>query len=301
MSSLEEDLSRLNNQYQDEIRKCNIKYDELVREYRKNQPNRKGNRLFSGEWKELLTAGLSVGYVAFIGTCTISCFTNCDDWWSPNCDLDTVWMDSWFQLHVIIPTVIIMGIAFLFELFLEICNAKTYRHVEVSIDELERERKRELDKLQKDHDADKQQIITQYNQKRDVYLKQLRNSKNTLKLKEQVFLDFEKAYKMTDKSAHIKEIIFGFCIIVNQEDIRISATQGQSRFHDMGYTYKRMQMKNLENIQISEALAAVISEEVNFMIKEHYKQAVTDVKCNGTVVQIVFVEPNMNYRGLEAW
>lgn len=294
MNSLEEKLSRLNSQYQDVTWKCNKKYDELVSEYRKNQP--RGDESFDGASREGLLLALSVGYYAFFGTCAISCVTNCDDWWNFD-DL----MEPWFVLHVIVPTVIIMGIAYLLSLIISLNSTKEYKRVEKLINELERERKQEVDKLQKEYDADKQQIIIKHNQNRETYLKQLRNSNNTLKLKEQVFSDFERVYRIIDKSTHIKKIIFGFCIIINQEDIRISAIQGQSRLYDIGYIYERMQMKNLESIQICEALAVVLSEEVDFMIKEHHKQAITDIKYNGTVIQFVYVEPNMNYKGLEAW
>lgn len=306
-------LEWLNDNQKKEEWECNVKYDELVREYKKDQPQE--YILFSGGLREALKFGVAVGMYAWFGTSVISCFTNCDDWW--HCD--EFWMESWYQLHVIIPTLIIIVIGFLLGLYTNRSNNKTYRNVENSVNELERERKRELDKLQqkynakrqqigaqyaeneRKYDTKKQEIVAQYNQNRQKYLQQLRNSNNTIKLKQQVMVDFERIYEMIDKSIHIKDILFDFYMTVNQEDIRVSGIKGQSRLHDMGYIYQRLQMKNLENIEQCEALAEVLSEEMDFMIKEHYKQAVTDVKCNGVVVHIVFVEPNMNYKGLEDW
>lgn len=296
MNSLEERLLKLSNPYQDQVRKCNIKYDELVREYKKNKPQEYMS--FSGGLKMALSMAFSMGWYAWVGTSVISCFTNCDDWW--HCS--EFWMESWYQLHVIIPTLIVMGICFLLGLYVNRSSNKTYKNVENSVNGLERERKRELDKLQRDYDIDRQQIIAQYNKNREVYLKQLRDSNNTLKLKEIVFSEFERVYEMIDKSVHIKDIIFEFGIAVNQEDIRIIVMQGRSRLHDMGYIYKRMQMKNLENTEACEALAVVISQEVDFMIKEQHKQAVTDVVIrDGVLVHIGFREPNMNYKGLNTW
>lgn len=306
-------LKEINNNQKKEEQECNVKYDELVKEYKKNQPREYMS--FSEELQGGLAEGLLLGGLGFFGTCTISCVTNCTDWWG----FDDLVSELWFQLHVIIPTLIIIGIGFLHGLCTGRSNNKTYRDVENSVNELECEREKEMDKLQQKYNAKRQQIdvqyaenerkydtkkqviVAQYNQNRQKYLQQLRNSNNTIKLKQQVMVDFERIYEMIDKSIHIKEILFDFYMTVNQEDIRVSGIKGQSRLHDMGYIYQRLQMKNLENIEQCEALAEVLSEEINFMIKEHYKQASTDVKCNGVVVHIVFVEPNMNYKGLEAW
>lgn len=161
----EKTLLGLNNEYQDQVQKCNKKYDELVREYRTQHSIKNSN----------ITTKVLVFLLSFscVGISCLSCIASCSGDWL-NCsswgDSKTIMTDAlegglemWFEGSGG-TILIIVGIVFL----LCVCEKFIFKtrnnRIENSINELERERKRELEKIQEKYEYDRQQINTQYNQ-----------------------------------------------------------------------------------------------------------------------------------------
>lgn len=173
MNNQEENLLGLNSQYQDQVRKCNMKYDELVREYKTNHPSENSNF-----WTKILVFILSFSCICIscyscIGSCSGD-WLNCSSWEDMKTIMD-IGLESgfefWFETGGV-KILFIAGIIFLFTVCEKLISKTRNNRIENSINALECERKRELDKLQEKYEHDKRKIIARYNQSIDIYHKQ---------------------------------------------------------------------------------------------------------------------------------
>lgn len=161
MNNQEETLLGLNSQYQEQVRKCNRKYDELVREYKTHNLSKKSNF-----WTKILVFILSFSCISI--SC-YSCIASCGGDWL-NGDIKTIMADGfeggfeiWFELFGE-KVLIAVGILCLLCVCEKSISKTRNNRIKNSVNALEDERKRELDKLQKKYEHDRQKIVTQYNQ-----------------------------------------------------------------------------------------------------------------------------------------
>lgn len=161
----EETLLGLNNQYQDQVRKCNKKYDELVREYRMQHSTKNSNVATKALVCLLSFSCVGIGFWSCLASCSGN-WLNC----SSSGDAKTIMTDAleegvemWFEVSSGKTILIIVGIVFLLCVYEKFISKTRNNRIKDSINALECERKRELEKLQEKYESDRQKVITQYN------------------------------------------------------------------------------------------------------------------------------------------
>lgn len=294
-SILDNYLRKRKEELDDEIRKCNIRYDKTMNEYRYKIENvNQKNTGASGS----IIIGIMLIPILFLVMCSITCFTNCDAWsdvlffGKTDEPMDSIMgrcMLIAFAIGFIIIVIAIVKV---------VINMRSSSGIEKMINQLKNEQQEEINKLYEKYNQDVVNIQANYcmtiRKAKEVFL----ISKNTEKLLEEVYVRFHQIMELQDTSEHIRYLEFHIAFVIEKNRIHISVID--DKFETI--EFQRLLIKDLKTSEECEALAEVIVSKLKVRIVVEIPKS----ECNYTKMgfngyRVFFKCPNINYIGMDSW
>lgn len=290
-STLDYNLKKRKEQLDDDIQKCNMRFDKAEEEYKKEISEANGKNV-KGSVGAILLVVFCLVPLLFLVICSITCFTNCDGW----LEVDSNMLNLCESIAGGIGTIIIGIIVIRMVLKL---GTKPER--EEAIRQLEENREKEINSLNEKYNRDIIKIKEDYNitvERLKRLKKKYETSSNTELVLEILYNEAAPDNRMQNLASYVRFREYLFCFRIETEQIWLSTRDGG--FSNL--PFRPLRIRELKNNEECEVLAEVLVHRLCRRIREEFPEAECDYKKVAyNEYQIFYKAPNDNYEGTKAW